>query len=223
MNVTKGEISFLIKPVIFLAVLIILSILLISVGIGQITSAIGKIDESKKVETALNQKITILQKVSQVISGDTTFLDMVIPSKTAVLYGLSQVKNQAYKNGLFISNIKIGAPVADKNNIYKTLISFDVDGSEIAIYDYLKSFSRVIPLMNVEKVKISNSGSVARATATLSVYSSELPKTIPSISSVAVDLTDEELSLLNELVSYTLPVFAEPKATEQQVKEDPFN
>ena len=56
-----------------------------------------------------------------------------------------------------------------------------------------------------------------------SVYSSELPKTIPSISSVAVDLTDEELNLLNELVSYTLPVFAEPKATEQQVKEDPFN
>ncbi|MEK7100393.1 MAG: hypothetical protein AAB872_01120 [Patescibacteria group bacterium] len=223
MNITKGEISFLIKPVIFLVVLIILFILLISIGIRQVTLAIGKIDESKKVETALNQKITILQKVSQVISGDTTFLDMVVPSKTAVLYGLSQVKNQAYKSGLLISNIKTGTPVADKNNIYKTSISFDVDGNEIAIYDYLKSFSRVIPLMNVEKVKISNSATVARATATLSVYSSELPKTIPSISSVAVDLTDEELSLLNELVSYTLPVFAEPKATEQQVKEDPFN
>ena len=101
MNITKGEISFLIKPVIFLVVLIILFILLISVGIRQVTLAIGKIDESKKVETALNQKITILQKVSQVISGDTTFLDMVIPSKTAVLYGLSQVKNQAYKKRTF--------------------------------------------------------------------------------------------------------------------------
>ena len=47
-NISKGEISFLIKPVIFLATVIILFILLISVGKSQITSVIAKIDESKK-------------------------------------------------------------------------------------------------------------------------------------------------------------------------------
>lgn len=58
----------------------------------------------------------------------------------------------------------------------------------------------------------------------MNVYSTDLPKTIPSLSTAVNTLTDEEIKLLTELSKFTLPVFVEPKATEVTVtKEDPFN
>lgn len=222
-TINKTELNFLIKPVLLLGTLLILTAVLIIIGVNQVTSIVSKTNESKRNEILLSQKISILENVSRVISGDTTFLDVVIPSKAAVLYGLSQIKNQAAQNALLISNAKTGAPVPEKNGIFKTLISFDVEGQEASIYTFLSSFSKVLPLMSVEKVKISTSGSIARATTTLSVYSAELPKTIPSVSTVAVDLSADELSLLKELTTYTLPVFIEPEAQEVSTKQDPFN
>lgn len=215
--------KFLIKPIIFLTSIAITLVILVFVGINQISSLSSKTNESKATEVLLSQKISILQKVTEVISGDTTFLDVVIPSKTAVLYGLSQIKNQASINGLLVSNIKTGASTPDKNEIFKNTISFDVEGDATRVYEFLRSFSRILPLMNIEKLKINESNSIVRATTTLGVYSSQLPKTIPSVSSVAVDLSDVEIKLLNELTSYTLPIFIEPKAEEVIVKEDPFN
>lgn len=224
MNKTnKGEILFLIKPILFLIIIAILLVVLILVGINQVKSVIAKTNESKEIEITLNQKITILQKVTEVISGDTTFLDLTIPGKSAVLYALSQIKNEAYKNNLLVSNIKTSAPVSIKSEMFKNSISFDVEGDETSVYNFLKSFSKLIPLMNIEKVKINSSGSNTSAVISSSVYSAELPKTIPSVSSIAVDLTDAEVNLLNELTSYTLPVFIESKALETQPKEDPFN
>lgn len=215
--------KILIKPVIFLISVVLILTVTIFIGINQISSLISKTNESKAVEVALNQKISILQKVTEVISGDTTFLDVVIPSKAAVLYGLSQIKNQAAINGLLVSNIKTGASVPDKNEIFKNQISFDVEGNAASVYNFLGSFSKILPLMNIEKIKINESSSIVRAVTTLSIYSSQLPKTIPSVSSVAVDFSDSEIKLLNELTSYTLPLFVEPKAEEVNAKEDPFN
>lgn len=213
----------LIKPIAILFSLIMVLVIVVFMGLKQISSLITKINESKESEVLLSQKVSVLEKVTKVISGDTTFLDVVIPSKAAVLYGLSQIKNQASINGLLVLNIKTSASTLDKNDIFKNQISFDVEGNSDSVYIFLASFSRILPLMNIEKVKINESSSVVRVATTLSIYSSQLPKTIPSVSSVAVDLSDAEIKLLNELTAYTLPIFIEPKAQEDSLKEDPFN
>lgn len=221
-GINKNEISFLIKPLFFVSFLVALFVSGTIIGFNQITSIVSKIDEAKKTESLLNQKIFILEKVSEKVSGDTTFLDIVIPNKSAVLYGLSQIKNQAVTYNLLVSNIKIGNLTPDTSGVNKALITFDIEGDESSIYTFLNSFSRILPIMNINKVKINKSGPVVKATATLNVYSSELPKTIPSVSSSAPDLSAEEINLLKELSTYTLPVFSEPKAQETQAKEDPF-
>lgn len=223
MNINKGEIQFLIKPLMILSSLALLLVILLTVGIGQVKSVIQKNDESTKNAAVLSQKVSVLKSVTEVIAGDTTFLDIVIPSKGAVLYGLSQVKNQAAKYGLMLSNIKTGAQTQEKGGINKFAISFEAEGQDLAVYDFLKSFSNILPLVTIDKVKISKSAAIARATVTLSVYSGELPKTIPSVSTSATQLTAEEIKLLKELVTYTLPIFIEPKAQESSTKLDPFN
>ena len=221
--ITKAELMYLLKPVLILLSLLILLFLTISIGYNQVKNIISKTEASKKVETTLNEKISILENVTRVISGDTTFLDVVVPSKAATLYGLSQIKNQGQINGVIISNVKTGTLTPDKNGLSKAPISFDAEGSEESLYTFLQSFTRVLPLMNIESVKISNTGSIAKATVALTVFSAELPKTIPSVTSVTNDLTPEELSQLKDLATYTLPIFIEPKPIEVSPKEDPFN
>jgi Tfp pilus assembly protein PilO len=223
MNTTKGELQFLLKPLIFVSVLLLLFILLFTIGVNQVRSLIDKNNGLKVTQTTLSQKVAVLQKVSTIISGDTTFLDVVIPSKGAILYGLSQVKNQAAGNTLLLSNIKTGAQSDEKGGVSKATITFDAEGQASSIYQFLNSFSKSLPIMTIDKVKISNSGSSLRATISLGVYSAELPKTIPSVSSNTAQLTTDEMNLLKELVTYTLPIFVEPKPQDTPAKSDPFN
>lgn len=221
--ITKGEVMYLIKPVSILLLLLVLLIATISIGYNQVTALISKTNVSKTTETSLNEKISILENVTKVISGDTTFLDVVVPSKASILYGLSQIKTQAQQNEVTISNVKTGTMTPDKNGVSKAPISFDAEGSEDAIYKFLQTFTKVLPLMNIETVKISSGTAVVKATVAMTVFSAELPKTIPSVTSVATDLSPDELKLLKELATYTLPIFIEPKPIEVEVKADPFN
>lgn len=219
----KGEIKFLIKPALLLSVVILLIVFVGFMGFRQITAMITKLNEAKTSQIALNKKISVLESIPDVISEDTTFLDAVLPNKTAVLYGLSQVKNQAIKNNLLVSDLKTGGVLSEENSVSRTLLSFDIEGQGPSVYEFLRSFSKTIPLMSVDKVKINKTADLLKASVTISVYSSELPKTIPSLSSAVNELTPQEIELLKELVSYTLPVFIQPKAQENSSKEDPFN
>ncbi len=109
LKTNKGEIIYLLKPVLIL-VLLLAAIFSISVfGVKQIKMVLAKNEESKQLENALTEKILILENVPVEISGDTTFLDVVMPSKSASIYGLSQIKMQAAQNNLIVSNVKSGS------------------------------------------------------------------------------------------------------------------
>lgn len=223
MNNLNSEIKFLIKPVSILLTLSILIISTILIGINQYSSVTSKIEDSKNVQLGLNKKLGTLQSIPDALSGDTTFLDVALPHKTAVLYGTSQIKLQSTKNNLVVSNIKTGAATEESGTILKTPISFDVEGDESSIYDFFQSFKKVLPLMNISRVKVSKSGSATRASALLNVYSADLPKTIPSISSSVNELTAEEIKTLKDISQYTLPTFIEPEVQTITPKADPFN
>ncbi|EKE05789.1 MAG: hypothetical protein ACD_19C00176G0011 [uncultured bacterium] len=223
MKINKSEIQFLVKPMTILIVLLASFVVLSTFGLKQIKSEIAKNDESKAMESKLKIKVSVLQNVSQVISGDTTFLDVVIPNRGAVLYGISQIKSQAIKANLFISNMRTGAESPENNGVSKSSISFDVEGPEVSIYEFFNSFSKTLPLITVDKIKISGSPDLSKATATIGVYSTKLPKTIPPIESSVDGLTADEEKLLKELITYTLPEFTDPEVSGIQTREDPFN
>lgn len=221
-NILKGEIVYLVKPLAFLSVVVVVALILISISFNQISSIISKTNTAKSTQQALNKKVATLIEVDEIVSGDTTFLDVVLPSKAVTLYGLSQIKKQAAVNSLIISNIKTGSTIPLKNGISRTVISFEVEGAEQPLYEFLNSFSRVLPLMNIEKLKITRA-SIVRAAVTLNVYSTELPKTIPSLTSSVSSLSTEEIKLLRELSTFEMPQFVEPKTPESSTKVDPFN
>lgn len=220
----KNEINFLIKPV---AIIFVVALLIISVailGFNKIVSIRSENESAKEKEMTFQTKVSVLETVETVLPGDITFLDVVLPSRGSVLYGLSQIKNQAIVYNLFLSNLKSGTLIPESAGVSKVTISFEAEGEEQNVYKFLDSFSTLLPLMNIDKVSLSKSANLVRANVSINVFSAELPKKIPALTGVVNELTTKEVTLLKELVTYTLPQFIEPQVSETiGQKADPFN
>lgn len=220
----KGEINFLIKPLAILSAIVLLLILVVVVGMNNVNKVRAQISSNKTIESQLGQKVLALETVTINLPGDVSFLDIVLPSRGAVLYGLSQIKIQAANNQLLLSGIKTGNVVPESNGLMKSSISFEVEGDEQAIYNFLAAFSNVLPLMTVDKVNFTSLAGAARAGVTLNIYSADLPKKIPSLTGAVKELTTQDINLLRELSSYQLPSFVEPVVnTVNNEARNPFN
>lgn len=222
-NASINEFKFISKPVTILFILVILFTVLFSVGVDKINNLRLQITETNQLSSVLSKKINILESIPSVLSGDTTFLDVALPSRGAVLFGMSQVKSQSISNNVTISNLKTGSSIPVKNDISKISISFDVAGTEESVYNFLKSFSTSLPLMSVDRVRLNKSDAGLSATATILVYTAELPKTITSVNSGTTELTQADINTITEISAYQIPQFIEPKPSEIEAKPDPFN
>lgn len=206
----KGEINFLIKPLSILTFSVLLLVFVTLYGIGLVESMNNQISSDEAIETQLSQKVMALETVTVNLPGDVSFLDIVLPSRGAVLYGLNQIKIQAVNNQLLLTGIKTGNVIPESSGLMKSAISFEVEGDEQSIYNFLASFSNVLPLMTVEKVNFTAASGAARAGVTLNIYSADLPKKIPSLTGTVKELTNQDIILLRELSGYQLPSFVEP-------------
>jgi hypothetical protein len=225
MNINlKGEISFLIRPLVILASIIVVFVFVVTFGTSQITKMKSSLQVAKSSSNSLQQKVNTLETVDTVLSNDVTFLDVVLPSKGAVLYGLSQIKNLSVSNSVAISGLKTGIPVPVSGGVMKNSISFDVEGPELNMYQFLQSFSKTLPLMNIDKLNLSKSNDVVRADVSVNVYSSDMPKKIPAVTESIKDFSKEEVNILKDVSTYTLPLFIEPSVSiDQSTKQDPFS
>lgn len=220
----KNEITFLLKPVLISISIIILIFVVISIGFNKIKVLKNTIETNKNTAKVLTEKKVILETVDEILSGDVTFLDIVLPSKGAVLYGLSQIKSQALVYNLQISNLKTGNVVPVSDGVQKTSMGFEVTGEAQNVYDFLESFSKILPLVNIDKVSVAQIAGLTSATVSLNIYSAELPKKIPALTTSVAELSREDLEVLQTLAEFTPPQFLEPaivNITEQ--KTDPFN
>lgn len=220
----KKDIEYMLKPLLVLVVTLGVSLFVVIKGLAWIGDVKDKLDSAISTQNKLESKFETLSAVDHTLAINSTFLDVVLPSKGAVLYAINQVKNQSVLYNLAISGLKTGVSVPEKSDVYKTTISFEAEGEESSVYEFLASFSKLLPLMNVDKVSLNKSDVIVRASITLSVYSADLPKKIPSVSDPAKELSDSEIKLLQEVAKYQMPEFVEPETQQYQaVDADPFN
>lgn len=220
----KNEMNFLLKPVLILVVVLVLISLSVVLGLRNISSVRSTLDKNRSTESSLLKKVSALQTVNNVLSGDITFLDIVLPSRGSVLYALSQVRSQAVNSNLTVSNLKTGNIIPESSGVMKSTVSFEISGQESDVFSFLGSVDQMLPLMNIEKVSFSNVSGLLTANVSLNVYSAELPKTIPSVTGTVAELSNQEVQLLNELSSYKMPLFVEPQINQSlNQKTDPFN
>lgn len=220
---SNKDISFLIKPLLTLAFSVLLLVLVAVFGLKKITELRTQITALESSQKTLLAKVSILRNVSETIPEDMTNVNLALPSKGAVVYALSQVKNQAASNGLSLSNIKAGNTIPGVTGVSKTSINFDVDGDQNTIMTYLNNLTKSLPVMKIDKIKLDQASGTSRASVSLNVYSAELPRRIPSLTSPVTELTAAEMDALTEISGYTSPDFTEPLPEDTGGKEDPFN
>lgn len=221
----KGEVNFLVKPLAILSFVVLLLIVVIIFGFNSVNKIRDQISSNESIESQLSKKVLALETVTTTLPGDVSFLDIVLPSRGGVLYGLSQIKIQASNNQLLLSSIKTGNVVPEKDGLMKSSISFEVEGDEQSIYNFIASFSSVLPLMTVDKVNFTSTEGISRAAVTLNIFSADLPKKIPSLTGAVKELTNQDINLLRELSGYQLPAFVEPVINTGVINQgrNPFN
>ncbi len=219
-----SQAKFLIKPIGVFILIVALFAGSFYFGLGQVNLVRAKVDKSQKNQKLLSAKVEVLKSVVNVIPLDVTSIDLSLPSKGSTLYGMSQVKSQANSLGLTVSNLRTGNSIQTKEDgVYKVTISFNVMGDEQSVYTYLGSFSKLLPLMKIDKVEMSKDDGIVSAAVILNVFSGELPKSIPSITSPVTGLTTDEVKMLDEVSSLLPPKFIVPTIPEKSPKDDPFS
>ncbi len=214
--------NVLLKPVAILFATVLLLVATIYLGSAKITKLISTYNESSKLEASLNKKFNILRDLNTTVPDDTNFLNMAVPYKNSVLLGMNQIKSQSLIDGITISNIKTSTLIPMEKNIFKSSISFEAEGEKNSIYSFLDAFSKTLPIFKIEKIKFSNTELSTKVDVTLNVFSSEAPKSIPSLVSDINVLTDEEIILIEEMSKYELPERFASTPADIESKPNPF-
>ncbi len=216
------ETKYLIRPIAFIVLLTLLVIATLFFGASQYVGINAKTKEITQTRKQLSEKVSVLENIPEQFSGDTSFLNVVLPENSSVLYALSQIKSVANANALSLTNIESSTPVT-QGKLSVVYVSFDVEGENSSLFVLLNAIPKMLPLMSLDKVKTVSSTTTTKSTLMIKVYSSELPKTLPSLSTANSTFTNEEIKMLDELSSYKLPTFFDSGPKSPVVKEDPFS
>lgn len=215
--------KFLSKPLFYLFIVSVMIVSVFVMGAKKINQVNEKLLTSQNSLAELTQKYNILSSVPRKVEKEMAFFDVALPDKSALLFGLSQVKKLTAKNNLGISNVKTATQTPLQNDVFKANISFTALGSATDMFNFLEDVSKSLPLMNLEKLKITQDGDQNQIDITLNVYSSVFPEKIPSLTSPVTDLTSQETDSIHVIEGYSIPDFVTAGIQEFDPKEDLFN
>lgn len=212
----------LIKPLLAAFILGTLFVLVGRFGLSKIESLRSQIKNTQKDENTLNQKISDLSAIGADVLDQANLSLLVLPDANPALVVISQLKVLAGNSGLILFNLKSGAEVTDKS-ISRIDLSFDVEGNEQGVVDFLREIQTIAPLTKVSKLKMSQSGGVVRANVITSSFWSDLPKKLPLATQKLENLTPAEENVLSQMSQMRLPAFISTQPASSAGKVNPFN
>lgn len=206
--------------------LFVASLLLYIVGgkllFGQITATQEKVKKLDEETAVLETKTTVLTNFASVSSNYTGVVSAALPERNSGLVFVTQLKRLAGTGSLVISDIKIGPPTTEAS-LSKAQLSFNVEGNLKEVLSFLGSIVDVSPVSRIEKVRINQTGTVARAAVTLSVFWADFPQKLPDITEPIKELTNDDQVTINQLSQRSQPLLLRFTPTESSPRSDPFS
>lgn len=222
----KGDIKFLLLPVVYFAVLILLYFLLYKIGVSRILAQRETLKTSTQNEEVLREKIDLLRKIDKDVATQSPVVNNVLPNYNPSLLVHSQVNNLASQIAVNVSNFKtLGSISSDVTS--KLGSKFEVAGEPGLVLKYLVSLSSLAPLSTIDSVSVTSQADSMKASVEATSYWSEYPTTIPSIETPVNDLTESEKLTLSKVLSFVQPEPAQAGTgtlnPTQPQREDPFS
>ena len=218
------NLSTLLVPTSLLIGLVLLSTYSVRVGFKNAITKFKELQESQKKERILEEKLTTLNQLQNVILGKTEVSILALPSENPALLGISQLKSLANENTVFIHDNELGASVKFEEEITKAILSSTLDGEMNSIINFLKNIPSLAPLMNLDEIQIKTiSGTSVRSEIKTAVFWSALPTKFSSITEPVSDLSSEERQILERISNLKIPSFTVVTPQAPGTREDPFN
>lgn len=215
------NIQILIYPSIILTALAILSFVVINFGLAQISKQSQAVSEAKINEKILAEKEATLTEVSATVAKEAASVSLALPEENPALAILSQLKLLALSKTIVLSNIKVGVG-SQEENLLRVNISFNANGQDINVLDFLSSIKNISPITTIEKIKMSQVSGVLSADTNVRGYWSLLPKTLPKVTEPVTNLSEPERNLLEKVMALTPPSFTQVTPSAPSIRDNPF-
>ncbi|OGM86730.1 hypothetical protein A2614_00170 [Candidatus Woesebacteria bacterium RIFOXYD1_FULL_40_21] len=215
------NIQILIYPSIILTALAILSFVVINFGLAQISKQSQAVSEAKVNEKILAEKEATLTEISATVAKEAASVSLALPEENPALAILSQLKLLALSKTIVLSNIKVGVG-SQEENLLRVNISFNANGQDINVLDFLSSIKNISPITTIEKIKMSQVSGVLSADTNVRGYWSLLPKTLPKVTEPVTNLSEPERNLLEKVMALTPPSFTQVTPSAPSIRDNPF-
>ena len=221
-NKVSASITAIAVPLGYLLAALLISLFGLKTGLGRLGEQSRVLSEAKKTQSILQQKESLLRQREAEVSSQIDILANVIPEKNPALTMITQLKNLALVNAVFLTSFKIGSQ-NDSGAVSFVDLNFDAEGGVSSLVTFLSSLKGLAPLSAIDKAKLNQLGGTGAVNVSTRVYFAPYPQKLPSLTEAINDLTDEEKSLLDSLSSLTLPTFTTLTPQEPSIRENPFN
>lgn len=226
-------------PIFIVLTVVLLSVFFLVPKIRQIAESKSKITEQKAEINKLTDKLRDLQTLSEadLYNAQSVLLE-ALPGGKNFYVMLAQTKEIFGKSGASLKSFDlspglISTESAQKNEDNSNLLSMRLsfNSSYAGFSDILEAFSRVLPLMEVEKIDFTSLSStpsaafpVLEGTMALKTFFAPLPKTLGLIDQPLPKIDNEGNDLIKELSTYNR-YQPEPQVSGETVvvgKDNPF-
>jgi hypothetical protein len=210
----------LLMPVAYFVVLLVVSYFVVKAGYAKIKSLRASIASAKKVESVLAEKESILKTVSANISYYVLPVSIALPEKNPALYLISQIRSLSEQNATDLQEFKLGS--AGQGQDSQLNLSLSLRGDYPNVISLLNGLETLAPILSLNKVEMSLSGSVVNADMVVGSYWSAYPDKLPSVTDPIQELTKTNNETLKKVVQLTPPFFTTLTPTEPYGRQNPF-
>lgn len=206
-----------------LVAVIFLTYIVWTFGYSKVSDIRRNIKKAQNDQTNLNQKLGTLRNVPDNVILGAQNATIAFPESNPSVVLLSQIRSLSQANSVTIGNIKSGSEVSDSSGLQRVDVTFDITGGRGEVIQTILDIQNLAPITVLDKVKLNETGGVARSTVSVKSFWAVLPTQLPALTEKVADLTTSETNLLEFLNGLRMPDFSTITAGEGAGKSDPFS
>ncbi len=182
--------------------------------------------KAKSERDKLSQRVETLRGMEPEISSSSTqTVYNALPSVSSPLVAATQIKMLASSLEVSVNNLQIFSSPGEQKEVNSYEIYFTVEGKPEDVFTFISTLSKLTPLINLYETKISESGGLLKGELKSASYWAPFTASLPSISEPIHALSDEEKSIINQLLDFKAPSSASSSLSPNfpsESRPDPF-
>lgn len=209
-------------PLAYFFVLVILYSILLKTGLSKISTQLKAIRTAEKQVNTLTAKVELLKDLEPTLPSYVNAATLALPEKNPALLAISQLKNIAGQNAIFLEDLKIsgGGQASGHSNL---AVSFKLSGTFEQIISFIEAMKSSAPIVALSDLEFSKTGGeTVYVDVKANFFWAEYPEKISSVDSPLAGLTQKETDTLQELTKLKKPLFSTLSPQSPGTRVNPF-